>query len=689
MGMVYRARHVRLDRLVALKVLPLERMRQPEAIARFRREMKAVGNLDHPNIVRAFDAGEVDGKHFLAMELIDGVDLSSLAEREGPLRVADACELVRQAAIGLDYAHRNGLVHRDVKPSNLMLDRHSIVKVLDLGLARLLGESADEAPAPRGAVDGSRFQAISPELTGTDQAMGTPDYMAPEQCSSSRNVDGRSDVYSLGATLYRLLTGRAPFSNIRYGTLAKKIAGLTNDPAPPIAGHRDDLPAPLTALVHRLLAKDPADRLATPGEVATALAPFCRGHRVPELAGQAPEPPKPKLSAARLRRRLFAIGLAFTCAAAGIVLAKVWTPEGELVVEVAEEARDKVTLEVRNGNEVRIIGRADEDRTRLWKITLDAGTWNVRLDDPSHQFKLDHDSVEISRGATRIVKVTRRRSPPRNANAVAEASTSPEARPPQRPAPRTGTWRLTMPAGFQRSATLTAINNNQFRLATGGVLGGIYRWDGRQLKVVSPDDARFSGLAWAWASDDSETDLRLVGEPASHPAGPSYLGARLEYRDESQTPPLREPLVVRRFDPRRDAILSPNVRPATDEAGVSMWPVRATKTQTTPLFEIESPDVGECILELQASLKSYNIAGQAYLELVCKVPGQPDLVSRGFHHALNGTNDWTTCETPLLLPKGVSPRIVQLNLVIEGGGTVNVRDVQLLAIPLSPANGSE
>src|SRR5687768_8431393 len=213
MGAVYKALHTRLDKIVALKILPTDRMRDGGAVARFQREMKAVGRLDHPNIVRAMDAGEEAGMHFLVMEYVEGIDLSLLAKNVGPLPVADACELVRQAALGLQEAHEHGMVHRDIKPSNLILAKSRrknsppTLKILDLGLA-LLSETL--APDSGG-------------LTTSGQMMGTIDYMAPEQAGDTHQVDIRADIYSLGATLYRLLTGAAPFSGDKFDTPVKKI----------------------------------------------------------------------------------------------------------------------------------------------------------------------------------------------------------------------------------------------------------------------------------------------------------------------------------------------------------------------------------------------------------------------------------------------------------------------------------
>ena len=271
MGTVYKAVHTKLNRVVAIKVLPASRTKDAASIARFEREMEAIGGLSHRNIVAATDAGEVDGMHYLVMEYVDGLDLSTLVRRVGPLAPADACEIIRQAAVGLKEAHDHGIVHRDVKPSNLILadaeqeDAEPVVKVLDFGLARL---------APRHArVD---------ELTDSGQIMGTLKYMAPEQCSGSRDVDIRADIYSLGATLYRLLSGEPPFSSDRFDSPLTLIAALGNELPVPLATRRSDLPVKLVAIVERMMAKDPDERFATPDEVINALTPWSQGA---DLAG--------------------------------------------------------------------------------------------------------------------------------------------------------------------------------------------------------------------------------------------------------------------------------------------------------------------------------------------------------------------------------------------------------------------
>jgi hypothetical protein len=270
MGTVYLALHTRLKRQVALKILPPHHLGDPVLVARFRREMEAVGKLDHPHLVRATDAGEEQGTHFLAMEFVEGLDLSRLVRLHGALPVADACELARQAAEGLHYVHEHGLVHRDVKPSNLMVTPLGQLKVLDLGLARLRGDHF--------AVE---------ELTDTGQFMGTADYMAPEQTVDARGVDIRADLYSLGCTLYKLLTGRAPFSGPGYDSAYKKMRAHAEQPLPPVRDLRPEVPPGLAAVLDRLVAKDPAGRFATPAEAAAALAPFTAGTDLPRLVAGA------------------------------------------------------------------------------------------------------------------------------------------------------------------------------------------------------------------------------------------------------------------------------------------------------------------------------------------------------------------------------------------------------------------
>ncbi len=257
MGTVFKAHHTFLNRPVAIKLINEAQLSSPSAADRFLLEMQLAAHLDHPHIVRAFDAGKVGDRYYLAMELIQGETLARLVQQRGPLPVSWACACVRQAALGLQHASENGLVHRDIKPSNLMLSTPRtgppVVKVLDLGLARL----------QRG--EGSR------DLTRTGTVMGTMDYLAPEQALDPRAVDVRADIYSLGCTLFFLLAGRPPFTG---GTEAQRLLQHQQQEAPAVESLRPDVPPAVAAVVRRMLAKRPEQRFQTPGEVAALLEPF-------------------------------------------------------------------------------------------------------------------------------------------------------------------------------------------------------------------------------------------------------------------------------------------------------------------------------------------------------------------------------------------------------------------------------
>jgi serine/threonine-protein kinase len=255
MGQVYRARHANLKKTVAVKLLRDQNARDPAVLARFQREIRAMGQLNHPNIVMAFDAGRYQSGLYYAMEHVPGTDLGRYVVNNGPLSVEDACNTVMQTANALQYAYERGLVHRDVKPTNLLLAESSgIVKLLDLGLTR------SELPA-----DDSVFG----EITRVGVLVGTPDYMSPEQIMDCRRVDIRSDLYSLGCTFYHLLVGQAPFADAPT-TIDKLTLHCQEEPFP-VDFYRPDVPPPLASLIHRLMAKRPRDRHSEPAEVLEEL----------------------------------------------------------------------------------------------------------------------------------------------------------------------------------------------------------------------------------------------------------------------------------------------------------------------------------------------------------------------------------------------------------------------------------
>ncbi len=259
MGAVYLCEHEFMKRLVAVKVLPVDKIASdPTALQRFYREARAVAAVNHPNIVHAYDIDKFDGVHFLVMEYVDGSSLQDVLARYGgrkrqfdPVRAA---HYIAQAAAGLQHAADIGLMHRDIKPGNLLLDRSGVVKVLDLGLARFFDHRHDGLT--------ERFDDKC--------VLGTADYLAPEQVNND-NVDVRADVYGLGGTLYFLLTGSSPFPD---GTVAQKLVAAQTQKPKPISTFRSDVPPKLVAVVDRMMAKNPADRYQNMGEVMDALAPW-------------------------------------------------------------------------------------------------------------------------------------------------------------------------------------------------------------------------------------------------------------------------------------------------------------------------------------------------------------------------------------------------------------------------------
>jgi serine/threonine protein kinase len=254
MGTVYKARHRRMKRVVALKLLSRSVAQSDKFVQRFQREVEAVAQLSHPNIVMAHDADEAEAGHFLVMEFVNGRDLAGEVQQRGPLPVAEAVDCIAQAARALEYAHAQGIIHRDIKPANLLRDISGVVKVADLGLARFNDRFG-------------RHEEMA-ALTQAGSIMGTVDFMPPEQALGLTDIDHRADIYSLGCTLYFLLTGAPPYQG---PSLMAILLKHREGSIPSLRSVRSDVPANLDDLYRWMVAKKPHERPDSMSEIVRAL----------------------------------------------------------------------------------------------------------------------------------------------------------------------------------------------------------------------------------------------------------------------------------------------------------------------------------------------------------------------------------------------------------------------------------
>ncbi len=345
MGQVFLAEHVRMGRSVALKILPAARMKDPRAVDRFFEEIRAASRLLHPNIVTAFDAGESAGVHYMAMEYVDGATLTSLIQREGPMTVGEAASVIRQAAMGLLHAHRAGVVHRDVKPGNLMRASDGTIKVLDLGLAQVNSQQWSASHLARENDNVPRKQG---------RLIGTLSYMSPEQLEDPDSADARSDIYSLGGVLFFLLVGRAPYT----GEFLDLVYGHRHGDVPELMQLRGDVDQRFDHIFRRMMAKSPEQRFGSLDEVIDELAEYAVSTTTPLWISEMSTRPNVELSTvsggstSRGVARVIGIDLGMFYMAA----AEVTPASGIEVLEIDNEPSSVTRLAISGDGQKRFFG---------------------------------------------------------------------------------------------------------------------------------------------------------------------------------------------------------------------------------------------------------------------------------------------------------------------------------------------
>ena len=386
MGAVYSARDSRLDRQVALKVLPEHSLNDPEAVARFEREARALAKVSHPNVIHAHDVGEDNGRHFLVMEYVKGVTLAKLIEEKGKIAPPWAADLMYQAACGLQHAHGKGLIHRDVKPSNLLITASNQVKLLDLGLARFVQD-----------------QIGDPGLTLEGMGMGTPDYMSPEQFKNAHVADHRSDIYALGCTLFHALAGRVPFPG---SSLSEKYRAHELQPVPSFAEVCPESPAGLSLAVLKMMAKRPEDRFQSADEVVAALSPYVASSSasLPELgntatwqSGQLTLATASQHHSARRRTMILGLGATLVVAIAFILGGLLGGRDpaiddarsGDLVAAKSNTTDPTTVVTIQDGHTVSKNGRGEYDTIKAALDVIKPGERILILDDATYSEEIN------------------------------------------------------------------------------------------------------------------------------------------------------------------------------------------------------------------------------------------------------------------------------------------------------------
>jgi serine/threonine protein kinase len=601
MGAVYKARQPGLDRLVALKILPPRPGGDPGFAERFTREARALARLSHPNIVAVYDFGQVSSAgvvpasapgaspaappsapgpspqpstlnpqpspalHYFLMEYVDGPNLRQL-ERAGKLTPREALQIVPQICEALQYAHDEGIVHRDIKPENVLLDKKGRVKIADFGLAKILGHEPQDF-----------------HLTGVDQVMGTPHYMAPEQVEHPQSVDHRADIYSLGVVFYEMLTGELPLGKF----------------APP--SRKVQVDVRLDDVVLRALEKEPERRYQTASQVKNAVETLStQPFQAPPPVAAAIVAPAPAEERIQKQIKWPAVGLAVAAGFNWLAL--------PICLLVLLPALARTDQDVRSFSKLSILSLMVTPFL-LCSLNIYAALRMIRLE---------------AFGAAVAASIFAMLVTPGNLIGFP-----------------IGIWALVVLA---RPEVREAFQKRRAALAAVGGRGS----------ARTP--------LWFWLLAAAPVLAVVVFQLA---------------RSSSNIGATSGGLIMRKTFNPPDKPISGDLTITKDNA----WAASCTTTQTFRLFELSDPGVEHCSVLYRAKLKSEGLAGRAYLEMWCQIPGLGESFSRGLGNTISGSSEWATCQTLFFLKAGEKPDLIRLNLVVEGPGKVLIKDVELTASP--------
>ena len=657
MGAVYKARQPGLDRLVALKILPPRTGSDPGFAERFTREARALAKLSHPNIVGVYDFGQVSSAgvplastagvppasrtgapqtitnlHYFLMEYVDGSNLRQV-EQAGKLTPPQALQIIPQICEALQYAHEEGIVHRDTKPENVLLDKKGRVKIADFGLAKILGREPQDF-----------------RLTGAGQVMGTPNYMAPEQVEHPQAVDHRADIYSLGVVFYEMLTGELPLG--RFAPPSRKV----------------QVDVRLDEVVMHALEKEPERRYQHASQIKSDVETITTppSQVGPPLVPAATAPPVAAEERIQKQVKWPAIGLAVTAGFNWLLLPVI------------------LLLAVRNLAAMDPRALAFSKLAILDLLATPFVLCSLNIYAASKMLRLEARGATIAAsifamlvppgnligfpiGIWSLVVLTRpevREAFQKRRVALATAVAGRSAKTPlwfwlvaAAPILAILVFQLVRNASILGGASVPPDNVGGYDGITAR-LEALKRQERELLQQYTPShpnvqETRRQIDQWKQLQEDLEREFPSLGHGDKSPGG----------------------LAMRKAFNPPDKPISGELTVTEDGA----WAASCSTTQTFRLFEVPNPGVEQCTGLYRARLKTEGLVGRSYLEMWCQFPGRGEAFSRGLGNTISGSSDWATCQTPFFLTAGEKPDLIRLNLVVEGHGKVFIKDVELTA----------